>query len=347
MKIPNISKFSKASQLSVLAIVILLSAIFFTINSALETQTGSSHASGATTYQYGNSYCQYIGLTIHCYVPTPILPTPTVEIHHAPTPTPTPKIVAPTCAPPPPCLRNGVLICLLPRGGWCGVTPTLMPIQPTATPTKAPTAAPIIPTATPTVAVAPTNIPSPKISPVAGDTILSLTLGLHGIGTAGDSTSPNSDGNMHPLHPNRTVTVTILNAQNQQVANQQGTITYSNTTGHFDGTIDLGGQFSSGPYTVKVQTSQYLRGLIPGIQTITNGTTNRLLYVALIAGDINGDNQINILDYNILMGCYSDLLPAVSCTSANNALSDLNDDSNVNQFDYNIFLRELSNVGGN
>jgi len=217
---------------------------------------------------------------------------------------------------------------------------------PSSTAPPPPTAT-AVPTPTPSLTfVSPTSQPAPTISVAPGDTLLNVTLGLQGIGTAGDSASPNSDGNMSPLHPQRTVIATVFNSQNQQVASQQGTVTYNSSTGYFDGTVDLGQGFATGSYTVKIQTPQYLRGLVSGIQTITSGRTNTLPYLSLIVGDINGDNQINILDYNILMGCYSDLLPATNCNPTNNALSDLNDDGAVNEFDYNLFLRELTNVGG-
>jgi dockerin type I repeat protein len=348
MKIPNINNLSKASQLSLLAIVILLGAVFFTINSALQTQTGSSHASGAVTYQYGNSYCEYIGLAIHCYVPTPIppKPSPTIPIHQSPTATPTPQFT--TCTIRPTC-RAGVACPQYIAVGNCTSTATPVPPTPTTkptatpTPTRVPTTAPTI---RPTATVAPTSIPIPSLSVAPGDTVLSVVVGLDGIGTAGDRSDPNSGGNMSPLHQQRTITLSVFNSQNQQVVNQQGTVTYNSATGQFDGSIDVGSQITTGAYTVKIQTPQYLRGLVSGIQSLTAGQTNTLPYIALVAGDINGDNQINILDYNILMGCYSDLLPAISCTSANQLLADLNDDGGVNQFDYNLFLRELSNEGG-
>lgn len=59
------------------------------------------------------------------------------------------------------------------------------------------------------------------------------------------------------------------------------------------------------------------------------------------SGDINGDNKIDILDYNILLGCYSDMLPPISCNSTNKLRADLNNDGKVNQYDYNIFIRTL------
>jgi hypothetical protein len=343
MKVPNINKLSKASQLSLLAIVILLGAVFFTVNSALQSQQGAGHASGAIVYQSGNYQCYYLGLSFQCSSPTP-------------TPTPPNILRSPTCPYIPPCTGDDCpeyktsINCV--PGGF---TPTATPAPvryPTATPTPAriPTATPtpvVHPTPTPTI-VQPTSVvpPTATPTPIPGDTVVNVVLGLHGIGTAGDSAAPNSDGNMDPLHTTRTITLTIFNSQNQQIASQQGSVAYNSGTGRFTGSVNLGSQFTSGLYTVKIQTSQYLRGLVSGIQTINAGQTNTLPYTTLVAGDVNGDNQINILDYNILMGCYSDLLPAVSCTSANNVLSDLNDDGNVNQFDYNLFLRELSNVSG-
>jgi hypothetical protein len=108
----------------------------------------------------------------------------------------------------------------------------------------------------------------------------------------------------------------------------------------------MGTSLSTGVYTVKVKSPQFLRTLVPGIQNITAGTSNQMPVTILVNGDINGDNTLNILDYNILMGCYSDFLPPASCTPANEELSDLDDDLFVNQFDYNLFLRELTNRDG-
>jgi hypothetical protein len=63
--------------------------------------------------------------------------------------------------------------------------------------------------------------------------------------------------------------------------------------------------------------------------------------VTLMIGDINGDKAVDVADLNILMGCYSDLLPAVDCTPENKLRSDLNEDGDVNQIDYNVLLREM------
>lgn len=281
--------------------------------------------------------------------------------------------LAPTCAPPPQCFQHGVMICTIPFGGWCHVTPkpTCTPpppclfttprcmitvpvggwcrVTPTPTCTPRPVCKPgfcTLPLPPPGgwCPTGPTVTPAPTFVP--GSTLLSFTVGLHGIGTAGDSANPNSTGNMDPLHPTRVITVQVYDVQNQLVASQEGTILYNKTTGKFNGTVNLGSSFATGLYTVKVKTDQYLRALVPGIQTITAGKTNTLPLVTLIAGDINGDNVINIIDYNILIGCYSDLLPATNCSATNKVLSDLNDDGQVNMYDYNLFLRELTNIGG-
>ncbi len=236
----------------------------------------------------------------------------------------------PTCAPPPTCYRNGALICLMPYGGWCGFTPT-------SAPTNFPTA---IPTARPT------DIPVPTDTPAPGSTVLAFSLSLHGIGTGGDSANPSSLGNQNPLHDSRDVTVDVYDVQNQLVVSQQGSMQYNSNSGKFDGSVNLGTNFSTGLYTVKVKTDQYLRTLFPGIQSISSGQTTTLPLVTLVTGDLNNDNAINIVDYNILIGCYSDLLPATDCNATNNVLADITDDGHVNQFDYNLFLRELTNIGG-
>lgn len=57
-------------------------------------------------------------------------------------------------------------------------------------------------------------------------------------------------------------------------------------------------------------------------------------------------SQVSILNYNILLGCYSDLRPAISCSAENKSKSDLTKDGRVNQFDYNLFIRGISSVSG-
>ncbi|HVF69232.1 MAG TPA: dockerin type I domain-containing protein [Xanthomonadales bacterium] len=218
-------------------------------------------------------------------------------------------------------------------------TPTPTPHVPTSTPTPTPTPTP---TSTPT----PTTVPTPTSPPIPVSSTLSLTVFLHGIGKGGDAANPTSGGNPNPLHPQRQITVEIFNQQNQLVLTKNGTINFNDIAGNFRGTLDTGIPLATGFYTVKLKTTQFLNSLAPGVQTITQGATTQVSTITMIAGDVNQDNKMNILDYNLLMGCYSDILPPVSCSPASQDLTDINDDGFVNQFDYNLFLRELTSQSG-
>ncbi|MBA3724070.1 MAG: carbohydrate binding domain-containing protein [Candidatus Levybacteria bacterium] len=219
------------------------------------------------------------------------------------------------------------------------VAPTAgLTLVPTAIPTQVPT---IVPTA-----IAATNTPAPTATPVPGGTTVQATLLLHGLGKGGDSVNAASLGNFTLQRPQRTITMEIFDVQNQLVLTKQGTVTFDTTAGNFVGTVDLGTQVTTGLYTVKIKTDQYLRGLVDGIQTITVGQKTTLTSLTLLNGDVNNDNQINIVDYNIIVGCYSDLLPPISCNATDEVRADINDDGAVNQFDYNLFIRELTNLGG-
>lgn len=248
---------------------------------------------------------------------------------------------------------TGNIIALGSGGGACVLgaptptkTPTPIPATsagptPTKTPTpiqSGPTPSPTQPAATATYAPTPTHTP--------GSTAIVVTLALHGLGKGGDSVNPNAQGNMSPARPQRLVTVDVYNAQNQLVASKQGSVLFNATTGLFSGTINLGNTVTTGPHTIKVKSDQFLRGIVSGIQTLTSGQTKTLPKVTLVSGDINNDNQINIVDFNITLGCYSDFLPPANCNADNKAKADITDDGNVNQFDYNLFIRELTNLGG-
>lgn len=214
---------------------------------------------------------------------------------------------------------------------------------PTLTPTLTPTDTP-----TPTPSPTPTDTPTPTPTPAPLSTILNLTMFLHSIGNSGDNANPESSlSNKSPIHPTRTVTMSLYNASNILVVSQQMSADYDNQTGNFKGSLNLGTNFTGGNYTVKVKTGSFLQKTISGFITINQGSHINLTPVTLVAGDTNDDNQINILDYNMLVGCYSDLLPPVFCDATKKVKSDLNDDDNVNQIDYNLFLREITIQTGN
>lgn len=200
------------------------------------------------------------------------------------------------------------------------------------------------PSATPTIHPTPTNIISPTPTIPAGNTVFGVTVYLHGIGNGGDNANPNSGGNPNPLHKSKPITITVFNASNQLVMTVQGNLLYLTGDGKFGGYIDMG-MLASGNYLAKIRTDGFLTRQISGIITVTQGQINNISSVSLIAGDINNDNQLDILDYNILISCFGIKQNASSCTAAPTQKSsgaDINDDGSVDGIDYNLFLRELS-----
>ncbi|OGH48228.1 MAG: hypothetical protein A3A51_04385 [Candidatus Levybacteria bacterium RIFCSPLOWO2_01_FULL_39_10] len=193
--------------------------------------------------------------------------------------------------------------------------------------------------ATPTLT--PTATPVPK-------TVINFDgLKLHGIGSGGDNPNPSSLGNLNPLHPTRALTVEIYNTSGTLIVSLPSSINYNGaTTGDFSGSVELPSAFSSGTYIVKVKSPQYLKKQIPGFVDITSGQSHSAAQVALVSGDVNNDNQLTNADYDIIMGCYSDLQPAKNCDATRKAAADLSDDGKVNHDDYNLFMREISVQNG-
>ena len=184
------------------------------------------------------------------------------------------------------------------------------------TPTT-PTATPVV---TATLTPTPTGIPS-------GTTSLSLSITLTGIGV---SQNPALGINNNPKRPQRNVGVTIVNSGNQQVGSFNSTIDYDAATGKYKGNVNLGSNFVSGSYLVKVRFDNTLWKTIPGIQNITSGQTYKAPEATLVSGDIIQDNEINLLDYNALLSCFG----TQAC--ATKVQADLNDDDKVEELDLNI-----------
>jgi hypothetical protein len=202
------------------------------------------------------------------------------------------------------------------------------------------------PIPTPSVSSGPSNTPAPT-TPVptvpSGARQIGITVFLHGIGKGGDNVNAGSGGTQSPLQTTRIATVSIFNAANQPVQTSTVTLQYNPTTGNFTGTIS--NPLPAGSYTAQIQIKNYLKKTVPGIITIPNPVPviTPMPPVSLVAGDSNSDNTLSILDYNLILDCFSDLSPARNCADSNKKqATDLTDDGAVNQFDYNLFLRELS-----
>jgi Mg-chelatase subunit ChlD len=197
----------------------------------------------------------------------------------------------------------------------------------------------------------PTPDPTPApLSPTAasGTTQLALNVLMDGIGIAGDNANPTASSlsEKMPVHPTRNATALIFDVNNNLVATASGQIQYSSASGSFVGTVSTSTPIPDGNYTIKVRSDYHLTRLVPGIEHLVPNQVNQVPTVQLVAGDANNDNQLNIIDYNLMIGCYSDLSPAVSCDPDVKPTTDFNDDGDVNQFDYNLFLRELSTQPG-
>lgn len=227
-------------------------------------------------------------------------------------------------------------------------TPTKVPTptvqQATATPTTPQATLPPSPTTPQGPNPTQTTSATPPVQP--NTAALALRVFFHGIGNSGDNANPStaSLSNKNPLRTTRPVTVTIYNASSDLMMTKEGTLTYDSANGAFTGTIILGSDLASSNYLIKIKSDGYLRRQLPGIQAISQSLLTAP-DITLIAGDTNGDNTVNALDYNRLLECFSDILSR-SCDDTTKQMTDLNDDGKVNQFDYNLLLREVSVQNG-
>lgn len=192
----------------------------------------------------------------------------------------------------------------------------------------------------------PTNPISQGSTPTSqpGGTRFSVTVCPHGLGNCGDNVNPTSGGNISPIHTQRSVSLTVLNTSGQPVATAQGAVNYSQSSHTFQGVLSVT-HLVTGTYLAQVKLDGFLSQQLPGISTVSPGQTITLPLASLVTGDINNDNQLDILDYNILVSCFGSKQQTSSCTNPptqQSPGSDLTDDGKVDGVDYNIFLRELS-----
>src|SRR3989344_3297418 len=185
------------------------------------------------------------------------------------------------------------------------------------------------------ITVTPTATPS-------ATTLLNLSLSLTGIGA---TTSAGINNN--PARAQRDIQASLTDSQNANVASFDADVNFAALEGIYKGTLILGVNFASGPYLVKTRMNNTLFKLEPGIQNITSGTTHQAPVAALVSGDVNQDNEINLTDYTLMISCLQnpscntefnpgDFTSSIADFSMDRKLFDFNDDDKIDEIDLNI-----------
>ncbi|OGH08118.1 MAG: hypothetical protein A2W22_01525 [Candidatus Levybacteria bacterium RBG_16_35_11] len=205
-----------------------------------------------------------------------------------------------------------------------------------------------LPSSTPNPRATATPTPRPTAAPTQqpGNITLAFNLGLDGIGAAGDHPLPctslgTCNSNKNPKRTGRDLNITILDQSKvDKTPNLKIMVNYDSTTGTFKGNASV--NLSPGNYMIKAKVNGLLTKTLASIQNLTAGT-NQIPSANLTTGDIDDDNQLTILDYNILISCsiYSNDQGGLCNKKLDNKThSDFNDNGAVDQIDYNLFLRE-------
>jgi hypothetical protein len=184
----------------------------------------------------------------------------------------------------------------------------------------------LIPTSSSPTSRQPTATLFPTNSPAPNQTNIAVYLKLAGIGA--DRTVENNVIQF----PQRNIHIQLISAQNNLTSSPSGIVTYNPQTGLYKGFISLDSNFAGGAYLIKVRTDNTLWRQVPGIQNLTAGTLNETQAATLVSGDLNGDNEISVLDYNIFLSCSGNRI----CSQK--SLADFNNDSLVEEIDLNILL---------
>jgi len=171
---------------------------------------------------------------------------------------------------------------------------------------------------------------------------LALTVSLPGIGSGQDaSTSGTTGNNMNPKRTTRQGQMQIFNMNNEQVKSSAVSFTYSASgsaqqTGVYTSTVNIDG-ISPGTYYIKLSMDNTLFTQVSGVITLKEGN-NTVPRVTLIPGDLNQDNNLNMSDHSIFVGCYG----KKECPADEKTRSDFNDDGVIDGKDYNILIRAFA-----
>lgn len=194
----------------------------------------------------------------------------------------------------------------------------------------------------------PSNGWCPIASPPANTTNASITI-------VSPIISVNT-GNAHPLHPTKSLTLTLYNIATGKIYTAMDSIVFDGKNSFTNPHISLG-NIPSGVYEILVNIPGYLQKSLTQVTnshsfSLQAGTTLVIPPITVVPGDIApipnnnnqlyGDNVLDISDYNQLLGCYSEQQAAKACSNAENLATDLNDDGKIDAIDYNILLRSFA-----
>jgi hypothetical protein len=179
-------------------------------------------------------------------------------------------------------------------------------------------------TASPSPSTQVSQSPSVTISPSTnqGGTNLALELTLVGIGP-----DISKGYNNNPTPSSRNVDIEVYDSSDNQLGNSAGMLIYDPATSSFKGNIPL--SLQDGIYKVKARFSNTLWKAINGLSIRSEQTTTAPL-TKLVSGDIDGNNILNLQDYNDMLGC----IQGIGCGDGSQA--DLNMDGAANDRDLNI-----------
>lgn len=233
-----------------------------------------------------------------------------------------------------------------------------MPAPTTAVPHPTTLAIPTLqPTVQPTIARPYTQLPPPTATPTLGPLLgpaVSFAFALPGV------TKTNSP--IPPIHATKPVTLQLYEGS-LDVRELKIAPTYTIATkAVYDANpssptytyfvvqpTDMGASVSAGIYHIAFRTNQTPLTLVKNTDADVQGTPFHLTVGTispdtaqvnnLLVGDLNGDDTINIEDYNIFVNCYGAKATTPACLAPEGA--DLNNDGVVDGIDYILLLDSI------
>jgi hypothetical protein len=216
--------------------------------------------------------------------------------------------------------------------GVCTATPTSSPITTaTITPT-APVTATLTQTPSPTSSITPTTAP--------GEMRVALLLSIPGVGS---NASLGENANPNPAF--RNVDFKIFAVSGSLVKEGRIVVNFDSASSAFKGTVSIQ-DLQSGVYSMKVRFDNSLWKAMNGLN-LTSGQTTSTPELKLVLGDLNGDNRLDLLDYNLFLVCYVvDFLSSGGLSCKEGQKADLNMDGKIEEIDLNIFYSVLKTRTG-